>query len=202
MAECSCGFPFRPPIFFAAAQNSASQPLSELLATPNVPPGWMIEARTIHSAEAPRFAPDQPPVFDGFDESTIAISHISNPKQPEFEWLSVQTSVYRFPDPDAARTAAAQFAQAWQAYLDQDGVHQGAVIKVEGILLQFDHVVTRVGQPPVHLASVVSYRTSSEADTAAVSNSNRFTLKGHWRDKTSMLLSEYWSSQAVRHSHH
>gem|GEM_PF-3500091 len=75
--------------------------------------------------------------------------------------------MHLFPDADAACTAAAQLPLVWQAYLEQHGMSQGAVIKVEDTLLQVDHVVTRVGQPPLHLASVVSYRTSPEADAAS-----------------------------------
>lgn len=153
--------------YWTAARGGPSRPLADLLVPPVSPAGWSIEAAPVEPVAAFPLSGVAPAPASAYREGARIVWQLAGQRQPEFEWLNVEVTLYRFADAKSAAAAADALATQNAAELAADGLTEGKVVEVDGWPLVFRRVLT--GQEPDQLRwwSLVTYELAPEALPAA-----------------------------------
>jgi hypothetical protein len=153
--------------YWTAARGGASRPLADLLVPPVSLAGWSLQAAPVEPVAAFPLSGVAPATASAYREGARVVWQLAGQRQPEFEWLNVAVTLYRFADAKSAAAAADALATQNAAERAPAGLTEGMVIEVDGWPLVFRRALT--GQEPDQLRgwSLVTYELAPEALPAA-----------------------------------
>lgn len=153
--------------YWTAARGGTSRPLADLLVPLMSPAGWSLEAAPVEPVSAFPLSGVAPATASAYREGARVVWQLAGQRQPEFEWLNVAVTLYRFADAKSAAAVADALATQNAAERAADGLTEGKVVEVDGWPLVVRRALT--GQEPDQLRgwSLVTYELAPEALPAA-----------------------------------
>jgi len=92
--------------YWTAARGGTSRPLADLLVPPVSPAGWSLQAAPVEPVAAFPLFGVAPSTASAYREGARVVWQLAGQRQPEFEWLKVEVTLYRFADAKSAAAAA------------------------------------------------------------------------------------------------
>jgi hypothetical protein len=153
--------------YWTAARGGTSRPLADLLVPLMSPAGWSLQAAPVEPVFAFLLSGVAPATASAYREGARVVWQLAGQRQPEFEWLKVEVTLYRFADTKSAAAAADALATQNAAERAAAGLTEGTVVEVDGWPLVVRRALT--GQEPDQLRgwSLVTYELATEALPAA-----------------------------------